>query len=363
MDARRVYGEIRALALKKGPGFKLPTTRELSVEYDTNRITLDNALRQLEENQVIYRRQGSGIFVSQKIHRKTIVVLLNSLYFTPNASPFWGMLWALLAKAATDRAGIKDEDFQFHMLPPQAPEGSPLPERIMSDIEAGKVDGILGIGMIDSVSEWLESQDVPMVSYAGPGKWMVYTSSEDICRIGVNALADDGRRAIGLWTPVNPDDPRQALPLDSFLPALVERGLAFNPCFVVGCGGESAATAALQLVHSYQEQGYYTALRLFGDPAAPKPDGLVINDDMMADGAIAALEKIGIRVGEDVKIASHTILGSPTLFSQREKIARIEYDTADILSAMLGILDDAMSGREPDQAAVRIVPTLRRACV
>lgn len=46
------------------PGDRIPTEMELSQTFGTTRPTVNKALKQLEQNGLIYRRQGSGSFVS-----------------------------------------------------------------------------------------------------------------------------------------------------------------------------------------------------------------------------------------------------------------------------------------------------------
>src|SRR5690242_3600057 len=86
--------DLREMAHQRGPNIKLPTTRELCTSLNTNAMTLSNALRRLERDNVIYRRQGSGIFVSPKLHCKNIRVLMNAMFVDADGvSPFWGILW------------------------------------------------------------------------------------------------------------------------------------------------------------------------------------------------------------------------------------------------------------------------------
>jgi DNA-binding LacI/PurR family transcriptional regulator len=354
--------QLRELAHLRGPGAKLPTAREICTQYGASLTTLDDALSDLEAANVIYRRQGSGIYVSPKIHRKTIMVLLNAVYFTQNASPFWGRLWSLFAATAADRSARKEEDFQFHMVAAHGPEGALLPERLMKEIEEGRVDGVINIGVRRAVTDWLEDRRVPTVVFAESGTLIVEQAAYEPCALAVQCLADEGCRAIGYWAPSAldvTDGENQRHALDRFEKSLAARGLAFDPVCCVA--HMTAGFGAPVPSPTFQEQGYYAALRLFGDPSSAKPDGLVIADDMMAHGVIMGLEKLGMRVGEDVKIAAYSNLGSPILFGQQEKLTRIEFDPNDIPMSMLRLLDEAMNAEEPAAPQkIWIMPTLLR---
>lgn len=52
-------------------GAKLPTFQELKAEMEISQSTLDRALRSLQEKGVIFKRRGSGIFVSQNSANKS----------------------------------------------------------------------------------------------------------------------------------------------------------------------------------------------------------------------------------------------------------------------------------------------------
>ena len=48
------------------PGEKLPSEKELGSKFDVSRVTVRHALQTLENDSMIYRRQGLGSFVSNK---------------------------------------------------------------------------------------------------------------------------------------------------------------------------------------------------------------------------------------------------------------------------------------------------------
>lgn len=66
------YGQLYAVFYEKiasgawQSGYKLLPERELCTEYGVSRITVRETLRLLEEQGLLYRRQGSGTFVQRK---------------------------------------------------------------------------------------------------------------------------------------------------------------------------------------------------------------------------------------------------------------------------------------------------------
>src|SRR4051812_45754504 len=90
LSRQDVRSQLREMAIQKGPSAKLPTQSELCVQIGTTTSTLDEALRDLEADNIIYRRQGSGIFVSPKVGYKSIAVLFSHMSEGQDiVSPFW----------------------------------------------------------------------------------------------------------------------------------------------------------------------------------------------------------------------------------------------------------------------------------
>lgn len=61
-----IFDDLRRqiLAGELGPGDRLPPERELATRYDTNRNTLREAVRRLEEQRLVTVRHGQGVTVS-----------------------------------------------------------------------------------------------------------------------------------------------------------------------------------------------------------------------------------------------------------------------------------------------------------
>jgi len=88
-----------------------------------------------------------------------------------------------------------------------------------------------------------------------------------------------------------------------------------------------------------QLPGYNLARAGFGS-SDMRPDGLVIEDDMVASGVHKALEELGVRVGVDVKIATHANAGSPVGFGLHGRVIQLLFDPTDFVQAMFALLDD-----------------------
>jgi DNA-binding LacI/PurR family transcriptional regulator len=316
----------------------------------------------LEAQHVLVRKHGHGIYVSPRVHRKTIAVLLDSSFFqSPGISPVWGMLFGILAQEAEKRTEKHDQDFEFHMTATVTGTDAMLPSAVMKSVESGAVQGVLGIGLSNEAAAWLTAQHIPFVAYGGRAPWCVLIDYGECCRLAVRSLATQGCRRVGFWS--LGEHPSAAIS-EGFmkwyrnLPDwFAENGLEVDPALQRSATyGGPTPTAHLR---TNQQQGYDLAMSVFGSPDSPKPDGLFIDDDMLTNGALIAFERLGLCVGRDIKIASHANAGSIVLFGHEDHLTLVEVDPAGIVREMFNALDLLLDDREPAEPYALVKPALR----
>lgn len=363
--AQTIRAYLSELAYQKGPHARLPTIRELCESFTTSRVTLDEVLYALEQQNVIYRKQGSGIFVSPRVFHKSICILLNTSYLSAaGASPFWGILWGTLAQEARLRAQQKHEYHHFHMIL-EAPDQEPvLPEDVMTMIQDGRVHAVLSIALNEPASGWLREQALPCISFGAYSEYMVALDNKTLVDLAVQKLAEQGCRKIGLWATcryngssgqVNQTDWHEN---PSYPAALARHQLAFRPGLIRDyISPPLVSTRSGPLPH--QEQGYLVAMDVFGDPDTSKPDGIFIADDMMTDGALAAFHALGVQVGRDVKIVTHGNTGSMMSFNHIPGLTVVEFDPREITLALFELLDVAFLEQTSEHRQINIQPRFR----
>lgn len=346
--------QLRAMAERMEPDAKLPTMVQLRDALGVSTATLSSALDALEAGYVIYRRHGVGIYVSPRLRRKTICLVCDpGLLSGGGSSPFWD----LLVEQARRRAAAHDEAFSFHLGRPHGHPGAPLQDGLMADIQAGRVDGLLCVGLDRATADWLDAQKIPTVVFAGASRWMVNLDGEEGIRLGVRELAAQGARDLALWhhtAPPRPDDPPPSEDKEireMFRQALAEHGLPYDPARIVDNREHPSLTK--------QEQGYQTAMDVFGQEGT-KPDGIYIGDDLMTQGALTALKNLGIRPGRDARIATHANVGSPVLLGQEDALTLIEIDPEEVTGEIFRMLETLMDNKTPVQPSVLVKPRVKR---
>jgi len=353
-------GQIADLAYQLGPGAKLPTILELRESLGVSITTINQALVELEAQNVVLRRIGVGIYVSEALGKPNIALICDpDLFGMSGSSPFWYLLLCRMR----DRAALKRESLTFHWAAMRGVEGLNLEAPLMQEIANRRMDGIVAVGLNPATIRWIEEQGVPTVGFATPAPWRVRTDFHAMTKMGALALSEAGCRRIGFWTSVHPLRPqdtviaRQHNYLGTFIETLTASGLPYFP---------ELSEDNLDLVDpedgmvklALREQGYRLALKVFdGDPAS-WPDGLVINDDSVTLGAIIGLASKGLVPGSDVRIASHSHKGSSVLHGYEASLTLMQFDPAEVVETLFHLLEELLAGKQPDQAIAYTKPRL-----
>ncbi|MGV9878801.1 LacI family DNA-binding transcriptional regulator [Streptomyces sp. NPDC003006] len=209
--------------------------------------------------------------------------------------------------------------------------------RITRYITAGHVDGVLLVSSHsgDPVAARLREAGVPLVACGKPlgqASKVAYVAADDRdgARDMVRHLLSLGRRRIGMITgPL--DTPGGTERLAGYREVLADAGVAADDSLVVSgdysrASGESGAAGLLV--------------------RAPDLDALFVASDLMAQGAVAALQRAGRRVPEDIAVGgfddSSAALGAhPELTTIRQPWDRISAEMVRVLLAQIGGEDPA----------------------
>ncbi|MBC8103061.1 MAG: GntR family transcriptional regulator [Cytophagales bacterium] len=369
---QQTYDAVARLAQRLGPEARLPTFSELRQQFSVSVITLNKALTQLEAHKVLYRRHGVGIFVSPHIGQQNIAVVCSPRFFeAAEVSPFW----KILLEQARLHVEARHHSFSLHFsAPDSAPD--PLQDAFRRSVRDRQVQGVLGVGLGSAATDWILEQEIPLVAFAGLAPQRVEIDYHQIIRLGVEHLATNGCRRIGLWLNHAPTDQPdrfwrrperlQESPLiPSYQEALALQGLAFDPALVrdsripdAGSNGPPPTT--------FWGQGYQMAFSVFGPGRGdlPLPDGIVSPSELFTQGVLVGLQRLGIGPGLEVRVASHANESSPVLQPWAEEITLLEVSPPHLARTMLAMLEAQMTAYEqgeeaPTKSVVSLAPTLR----
>ena len=351
---------LTSLAHRVGAGGKLPTVAQLCQELQVSPTTLNSAFHALENEGVVERRHGVGIFATQNVRQKVtrdLVLLSHPLYFRgASHSPFWD----LIVEEAQKRAQAKNERLSCHFVLPEEMRDTPesfIHSGLLADIRSGRVQGVLGVGLDEFSARWLVDAGVPFVSYANYATVMVSSSPNELTQIAMSLLAQRGCQKVGLWSPVGVWKPGMERDLglmnsiqarDETIAAIASVELPYLPALNRNLRLEWLEQGFnIEEAPSNQEQGFNVAMEIFsGSDAGQWPDGLYIIDDLTTHGVLVALRKLGLTIGQDVTIVTHANAGSPMLFGEND-IIRLLVDPSTIAEKMFEALEKWMDGEVP----------------
>ncbi|MGW0474834.1 LacI family DNA-binding transcriptional regulator [Streptomyces coeruleorubidus] len=209
--------------------------------------------------------------------------------------------------------------------------------RIMRYITAGHVDGVLLVSShsADPVAEQLHEAGVPLVQCGKPmgrGTKVSYVAADDRdgARDMMRHLLSLGRRRIGMVNgPV--DTPGGVDRLAGYKEVLTEAGLEIDERLIVsGDWGRASGEAGAE--------------RLLAQ--VPDLDAVFVASDLMAQGVLAALQRAGRRVPQDVAVGGFddspaALASSPELTTIRQPWDRISAEMVRVLLAQIGGEDPA----------------------
>ncbi len=345
------YSRLLGIAQKLGPHAKLPTVRELKEDLNVSQATLDAAFVRLEGQNILVRRQGSGVYVSPRLRLRNIILLCNPEYFMfGDSSPFW----RLLVRQIREIAERNEAHLTLHFVRPHVEQelnhpqdAGPLSTTIREEIVAGGVHGIITVGVLHPVARWIEAQGVPVVAYAGAAEYVISHSNVSMIQMGVAALARAGCRRIDPWffSPISAAGNNAYTPLYTvYKGAMLAHGLSPSPALEMG--GEDEGSADTDDVFA---EYYRIALERYSRKprTEERPIGIVSPNDMHTQAALMALYRIGLRPNRDIKIATHSNAGSTALLAWHPEIIRVEFDPAEIVRYLFETLDAMMNNEAP----------------
>ncbi len=283
-----IHTQIRRGRYK--PGDKIPSERELSKEFDVNRATASRALKELEADGLVERKQGFGTFVSERSGQLASAFLTHNIGLVIYDLAYLSMPYmSQVLKGINQVLHIYGYNLILYgMTGTEESKILPLEEIV----KRPQVDGLL-IDAGPNTIKFLCDEGFPFVQFGSNTSQLLgydYSSvlidSDSVIRKAVEHLYNRGRRRIAFFRGTVGLSPVERT-IDAFLD--ISRGLGMTDNYQwVEIGGYG------------EESGRNMVKKLFA--SEPYPDAIVANEDMIAMGAIKELEDLGFRIPEDVAI-------------------------------------------------------------
>lgn len=333
-----IFQSLVEIAEGLEPEAKLPTVQQLRRDFGVSIATLDSILSRLESQHIIYRRQGSGIYVSPYLRKKRVGLVCTPDVFRAGSSPFW----TEMVDGVRQRAASLGEVFRFYLALPAARSQFPVHEDLQDDVLEQRLDGVFFVGNNPAAIEWLEEHDIPVVAFAGRGIFKVEIDYLDLIDQGVEILTQKGCRRIGLMSPFHYREENEDVGRSTTARHFDEVMAHLGPEYQNTSIWDARSVADAHKL-TYPEMGSAAIAELFAAENPTRPDGLVVLDDMMTRGALVALRSLGLRVGQDVQLVSHTNRGSTVLQDFEDQPIALEIEPGQIVQSMFDLLHTRMN--------------------
>ena len=344
---QQICAQLCEIASELGPDEKMPTAIQLRDTIGVSMATLNTALGELEKQHVITRRHGVGIFVSSQLGFRTLALLCDSSSFRDSGrSPFYDLLFdALRARALSHR-----ESIEFHFTQPHGAIEGRLQRALADDIRSGRIAGVIGVGLSNETTHWLATQNVPFVALFGPAfdenHVSVDLNIEKMVQEGAGYLLRSGCDDFEIW------DTRRHSPSARIFAALKAISVTWDEANYFFAPVRAADGKSVEI----QTVGFERAMKVWSGPRSQWPQGLLICNDMMTHGVLMAWQKLGVRVGTDVHLATHTNAGSAVLLGHTGTWAELEYHPVEVVNTILTYLEALMRGERAPRSHIAIEP-------
>lgn len=315
--AERLAERMREQLLKPmRPGGRLASVRQLAAELGVCVETVRAAQRVLARRGELEIRHGSGVYVPAR-SRKRVGIVSELDLLRPRCSSFFAATVCELRDYFSAQ-GVETEFFMGETLPGQVRQ-SPSCGRFLREVEAGRLDGAVLVSApeTDAWRGFVQSCPVPLVGAGTP--YLAGLDYGDMVRRGLQLLASQGgtRVAVLGWSLAVADDlllvgmARQA-------------GLDMRPGWV------------RHDLHPQLGGAGWEEFREIWSAHPVKPDSLLVTDDLLFSEAAVAISEMGIRVPEQLRIATHANAGAEPRAPFPVTLLRVNATwCADLLGEML----------------------------
>jgi DNA-binding LacI/PurR family transcriptional regulator len=340
----RVVEALRAeVGQRRHDGERLATIAVLSARFGVSTNTVRSALTILQQEGLVELRHGSGTYVRQPppvVKHMALIAEIDLLH--PTVSYFFREMFRQLRELLL-AAGHDVRLYSGTSIPgSNEPYSTVAGRHLVADLD--RVSAVAAFLMMPD-EPWIapvRARGIPIVSNVSELGPAVNSNREEMIRQAVRAQAQSGRRKIGLinWgsTRLLPDPVQDRSFLDLFARSAAESGVETQPEWLISVNDPGVASAG------------WEAFRDLWRASREKPDGLVVTDDLILPGVFEALRSCGVRVPEQLLLASHFNEGSPLPLPY--PVIKIEYSPAEHARAMADLLLAALRGEPAPSAPV-----------
>ncbi len=307
-------------------GGRLPSVRDLASELGVSVPTIRAVQARLAEQGLLEIRHGSGVYVCDRKAASPVVGIYTNLdVFHPATSHYHRQVIRAL-RLWFEARGVQAE---VYVGESEVDEDRELRanSRFARDVAEGHLGGLalLNVPETHAWARWADELAIPAVGALT--EHVVVPDHDHMVREGVRVLREQGCERIALlcW-----DFPHLQMPFEQ---VLAEAGCAYHPDWVRGN------------LHPMLKGAGWEEFREIWASRREKPDGLLVGDDLLFTEACVAIQEMGIRVPEQLRLVAHANKGATQALPLAH--TRLEIDPEDEAEAYGEMLLALMRGETP----------------
>jgi DNA-binding LacI/PurR family transcriptional regulator len=340
--------DLRGKVQTSNAGDMLPSERELANQYSVSHTTVRKVLDILEQEGCVQRYHGRGTVIVDRLRRGEFAIVIRSGLLGAEASPFYRMTASLLSQQVRT---YNDRWIPKLHLGKQVDEGINFPATLdLLDADTLKqLRGVFTFHPLYELGEPLSQRKIPIVRIEGVANSdsdvIVADDKDAFYRETVQHLRKVGCKTVGfVWSHPN----RPLLPAEKvdalFAKHAIEAGLVVKEKWMPAITGDITQNKAYELFMKFWEQ------------QADHPDGIVINDDVIASGVLRATMHKQIQIPEQIRLVTFGHKGAELPYHL--SVTRYENDLDQIAKVALDVMNRLLQGRTLEQRQIKITGSL-----
>jgi len=310
-------------------GQKIPNRLSIEKTFNASSVTVQRAMEILATDGFLEPRGRSGTFVSENppfLHNYGIVY-----YGQPkkNWSAFLESIDIEAAKLKLDSRTRLKYYYELNGDPRMKDYG-----RLISDIRAHRLAGIFFTTNPYQVADTpiTDEGDLPrvVISNSRPNNKFanILLDGHSVVEMGVSYLADKGCRKIGVFAST-----QQA---DEFIPIFRK---------LVSSKGCECRDEWIQTAHTSSPSSAVNVVRLMMKLDRKNiPDGIYVADDNLTASVIEGLEESGVRIPQDLVVASHS--NFPATFKHPASVKLFGFNIRRVLKEAIKLMEMRKHGKK-----------------
>jgi DNA-binding transcriptional regulator YhcF (GntR family) len=317
---RQIHESIQMHQLT--PGEKLPTNFEIAQSLNVGYVTVQRAMQSLANQGLIERRKSKGTFVRQSVKPRIVGVFCTETVFDPMVSAFT----SLLAHHLSSALHADSRDLRFYYVPNAQVSKVKAYHDLWHDIDNRSLAGVIAINrMPRELTDLARQKSFPMVGVVVDEVMSntVWIDFPDFCRRAIAGMKKKGCRRIAL---IGFSTGIQNTSVEKLLDIAAGEGLEMTAEDIIGVEGH--------LSGDWRAVGARMARNI--DLSAY--DGVVLADDIIAVGFTREMARQGVRVPEDIHLATLWNQDSPHSLSRNA--TRYIVNTKQLAQRSVEVLDD-----------------------